>query len=328
MKEILIIEMNSEISAGTRGASLGVSALKVAANRIENRFFNTYPSVKIANQNHVLFHDTPYRYAKHIDGLISVCEPLAETIKNTLEKKENFPLVLAGDHGTAAGTISGIKMAHPNKIIGVIWVDAHADIHTPYTTPSGNLHGMPLSAAFGIDHKNARMNEPNAATLKLWEKFKNLGTISPKIDPKDVVYIGVRDTEWPEDDLMDKYRMVNYTVEEVRQKGGKSIGKQAVEDLAHCDLLYVSYDVDVLDSNLSKGTGTPVPNGLWLNEVEEILVQVLKSSKVCCFEMVEINPCLDNKGNLMAEMGFQVLKKCTRRIEITNGMKHPIASEI
>lgn len=324
MEEILIIEINSEIGAGTRGASLGSSALKVAANRIENRYFNTYPTVEIPHQNKALYANTEFRYARNIDYLIEVCKPLANTIKNTLEKQQNFPLVLAGDHSTAAGTISGIKMAFPNKKIGVIWVDAHADIHTPFTTPSGNLHGMPLSAVFGIDHKKVRMNEPKEATAKYWDELKNLGGICPKIDPKDVVYIGVRDTEWPEDDLIDNYRMTNYTVEEVHLKGGKSIGKQAVKDLESCDLIYVSYDVDVLDSNLSKGTGTPVPNGLWLNEVEDVLVEVLKSPKVCCFEMVEINPCLDNKGNLMAEMAFQVLKKCTRRLEITHGMKHPI----
>lgn len=323
MEEILIIELKSEIGAGTRGASLGPDALRIAANRIENRYFNTYPTVEISNKNEALYHNTEFRYARNIDSLLGVCVPLAEKIKETLDKGQNFPLVLAGDHSTASGTISGIKMAHPDKKVGVIWVDAHADIHTPYTTPSGNLHGMPLSAVFGIDHKKVRMNEPKEATAQYWEDLKNIGGICPKIDPKDVVYIGVRDTEWPEDDLMDTYRMTNYPIEEVRQEGGKKIGKKAIEDLSHCDIIYVSYDVDVLDSNLSKGTGTPVPNGLWLNEVEEVLVEVLKSPKVCCFEMVEINPCLDNKGNLMAEMAFQVLKKCTRRIEITNGLNHP-----
>ena len=323
MKEILIIEIKSEIGAGTRGASLGSDAIKIAANRIENRYFNTYPVVKVQDRNDALYHNTEYRYAKHIDSFIEVCDLLSLQIKDTLLKGENFPLVLAGDHSTAAGTISGIKMAYPNKKIGVIWVDAHADIHTPYTTPSGNLHGMPLSIAFGIDHKKSRLNEPNEKSLEYWEEIKNLGGICPKIDPKDVIYIGVRDTEWPEDDLMDQYRMTSYSVEDVRQSGGKKIGKQAVSDLESCDIIYLSYDVDALDSSLSKGTGTPVPNGLWLNEVEDLLVEILKSPKICCFEIVEINPCLDNKGNLMAEMAFQVLKKCTRRIELTNRMAHP-----
>lgn len=324
MKEILVLEVKSEIGAGTRGASLGPEAIKVAANRIENRYFNYYPAHVLKDRNDALYHNTPFRYARNIDAFLEVCEPLAEKIRTTLLEGENFPLVLAGDHSTAIGTISGIKMAYPDKRIGVIWVDAHADIHTPFTTPSGNLHGMPLSAAFGIDHKKARLNEPSEETAQFWDKVKNIGGIVPKIDPKDVVYIGVRDTEWPEDDLMDSHRMINYPVEEVRSEGGKKIGKKAVEDLNECDIIYVSYDVDVLDSNLSKGTGTPVPNGLWLNEVEDVLVEVLKSPKVCCFEMVEINPCLDNKGNLMAEMAFQVLKKCTRRLEMTHKMKHPV----
>ena len=324
MQEILVLEVKSEIGAGTRGASLGPEAVKVAANRIENRYFDYYPAHEIPVRNDALFMNTPYRYARNIDAFLEVIEPLSSKIASTLQKGENFPLVLAGDHSTAIGTIAGIKKAFPEKRLGVIWVDAHADIHTPYTTPSGNLHGMPLSAAFGIDHKKARLNEPSSETIDFWNKVKSIGGEGPKVDPKDVVYIGVRDTEWPEDDLMDSYRMINYSVEEVRQDGGRKIGKKAISDLSDCDLIYVSYDVDVLDSNLSKGTGTPVPNGLWLNEVEDVLVEVLKSPKVCCFEMVEINPCLDNKGNLMAEMAFQVLKKCTRRLEITHQMKHPV----
>ena len=322
MDNILLLELHSEIGAGTRGASLGIDAVKVAANRIENRYFNIYPLKKIWDKNDELYNNTPYRYAKRINAFYDVCENLANEICSIVTEGKHFPIVLAGDHSTAAGTISGLKMAYPDKKIGIIWVDAHADIHTPYTTPSGNLHGMPLCIALNLDHKKARMNEPDDETMVYWDKLKNLGGIAPKIFPEDIVYIGVRDTEWPEDDLMDFHRMTNYTIEQIRNSGARETGKKALEKLDHCDIIYVSYDVDVLDSSLSKGTGTPVPNGLWLNEVEDILVEILKSPKIVCFEMVEINPCLDNKGNLMAEMAFQVLKKCTHRIEVTNGLKH------
>ena len=321
MDKIVLVELNSEIGAGTRGASLGSLALRVAANRIENRYFKNHKVVSVKNANEALLKDSPFRYAKNINELLHVCENLSNSIKSICQQGQNFPLVLAGDHSTAAGTISGLKMANPDKRIGVIWVDAHADIHTPYTTPSGNLHGMPLTICFNEDHIKCRMNEPDKKTLEYWDKLKNLGGVMPKINPQDVIYIGVRDTEWPEDDLMDSNRMTNYTIEEVRKLGAKKTGSKAIENLKDCDLIYVSYDVDVLDSNLSKGTGTPVPNGLWLNEVEELLVEILKCEKVCCFEMVEINPCLDNKGNLMAEMAFQVLKKCTHRIELTHNLK-------
>lgn len=322
MENILLVELKSEIGAGTRGASLGVDAIKVAANRIENKYFQTYPNIALKNKNEELLKPNHFNYAKRIDAFYEVCENLAHNIQKIMEEGKSFPLVIAGDHSTAAGTISGLKMANPDKKIGVIWVDAHADIHTPYTTPSGNLHGMPLSIAMNIDHKKVRLNEPDEATVKYWNQLKKIGGINPKIDPKDVVYIGVRDTEWPEDDLMDFFRMQNYSIEQIRNMGAREVGKAALKDLEHCDLIYVSYDVDVLDSSLSKGTGTPVPNGLWLNEVEDILVEVLKSKKVACFEIVEVNPCLDNKGNLMAEMAFQVLKKCAHRIEVTNGLKH------
>lgn len=321
MENILLIEMPSEIGAGTRGASLGVAAIKVAANRTAHQYFINYPIIKSLELNDSLLHTTDFSFAKRIDAFHDVCVHLSNTLKNIVQEAKQFPLILAGDHSTAAGTLSGIKMAHPNKRLGVIWVDAHADIHTPYTTPSGNLHGMPLSIALNIDHQKARLNEPDDTSLAFWDKLKNLGGIAPKIDAKDIVYIGVRDTEWPEDDLMDSHRMRNYTIEQIRNLGAKATGKAALNDLQDCDIIYVSYDVDVLDSSLSKGTGTPVPNGLWLYEVEDILVEILKSPKIVCFEMVEINPCLDNKGNLMAEMAFQVLKKCTHRIEVTQGIK-------
>src|SRR5204863_2735786 len=111
----------------------------------------------------------------------------------------------SGDHGTSGGTITGIKMAKPNSKLGVIWIDAHADLHTPYTTPSGNMHGMPLAAAIGEDNEDCKVHDLDEKTMKQWEQLKNFGKISPKILPEDIVFISLRDYEKEEKHLIEKY---------------------------------------------------------------------------------------------------------------------------
>ena len=143
MKTVKFIEVKSEIGAGTRGASLGVDALKIAALDYGSNMFKQIESIEIKTENQLLFEPAKTKLAKHITGLIAIYERLADTISQTL-KKNLFPIVLSGDHSTSGGTIAGIKMAYPKARLGVIWIDAHADIHSPYTTPTGNLHGMPF----------------------------------------------------------------------------------------------------------------------------------------------------------------------------------------
>ncbi|HKC69716.1 MAG TPA: arginase family protein, partial [Bacteroidia bacterium] len=145
IKPIKIIEVKSEIGAGTRGSSLGVDAIKIAALDFGSNFFKKFKSVEIKNENHLLLEPVVHDYAKRIKGVFALNERLATEIQKTLTKENAIPIVLAGDHSSAIGTISGIKMAYPDKKVGVIWIDAHADIHSPYTTPSGNMHGMPIA---------------------------------------------------------------------------------------------------------------------------------------------------------------------------------------
>jgi arginase len=222
-----------------------------------------------------------------------------------LEKK--FPIVLAGDHSTAAGTIMGIKAANPEKRLGVVWIDAHADLHTPYTTPSGNMHGMPLAMVTQLDNKDCQINEPGSETISYWEKIKKIGGDFPKIQPKDIVFISVRDTEEPEDYLIHHYGIKNFSTAEVRELGIEKVAAQALEILAECDQIYISFDVDSLDSSISVGTGTPVPNGLTVEEAINLNAELIKDKRVCCWEIVEVNPTLDTE-NTMAEIAFEVLE--------------------
>jgi arginase len=217
-------------------------------------------------------------------------------------------LVLAGDHSSAGGTIAGIKMAKPKSRLGVIWIDAHADIHSPYTTPSGNMHGMPLAISLAEDNLDCQVHHPDEATLKVWNELKNIGKICPKVLPEDIVYIALRDIEKEEDYILKKLGTKIIPVSEVRKKGVEHVVRQTLLTLKQCDDIYVSFDVDSLDSSISRGTGTPVPNGLKEREAEDLLASLMQNHKICCFEITEVNPTLD-KENLMAEIAFNVLQR-------------------
>ncbi len=312
IKPIKLIEVKSEIGAGTRGSSMGVDAIKIAALDFGSNFFKKFKAVEVQNENHLLLEPVVNDYAKRVKGVYALNDRLANEIKKTLLKEE-VPIVLAGDHSSALGTISGIKMAYPNKRIGVIWVDAHADIHTPYTTPSGNMHGMPIACVLGEDNKERQQNKPDDETIEYWEKLKSLGGITPKINYNDLVYIALRDFEPQEEFLIKKNKVRVFNLQEIRKKAVERVAIESLNYLDHCDLIYVSFDVDSMDSRISSGTGTPVPNGITEKEAGNLIYYIMRSKKIVCFEMVEINPTLD-KENLMAENAFEILQKATNQL--------------
>lgn len=315
MPEIKIIENTSEIAAGTRGASLGVAALKVASLKSDNDYFGRFERFRIETENDVLFEPTIFRTAKRIDALVNIYQNVSDNVSFVL-RNGDFPIVLAGDHASAGGTIAGIKMAFPSKRLGVIWIDAHADLHTPYTTPSGNLHGMPLATALNEDNRDEQINEPLPETIEFWDKLKNMGGLAPKINAQDLVFIGLRDMESPEEVLIEKNNITVFTVDDVRQKGANQIASAVENKLSACDIIYVSFDVDSMDPELvSRGTGTPAEHGLSPEEATSLLDIFASWEKTCCMEIVEINPCLDDKVNKMAETAFDILESFTQSIE-------------
>jgi len=312
IKPIKIIEVKSEIGAGTRGASLGVDAIKIAALDFGSPFFKRFKTTEVPNENHLLLEPVVHDYAKRIKGVYSLSERIAKEIQKSLTKGE-IPIVLGGDHSCSIGTISGIRMAFPDKRLGVIWIDAHADLHSPYTTPSGNMHGMPVACLLGEDNKDRQQNKPDDETIEYWEKLKNLGNISPKINYNDLVYIALRDYEPQEEYLLKKNKVRIFTLQEIRKKAVERIAIEALNYLEHCDLIHVSFDVDSMDSRISSGTGTPVPNGITEKEAGNLIYYLLRSKKIVSFEMVEINPTLDRE-NLMAENAFEILQKATNQL--------------
>lgn len=312
MRDIKLVEVRSEIAAGTRGASLGIDALKIASLDKTSDFFTQFDPINVPDANSFLWKGNRHPHAKYIDGVYQVLKNVYSTVESLrLEKK--FPIVLAGDHSTAAGTIMGIKAANPEKRLGVIWIDAHADLHTPYTTPSGNMHGMPLAMCIQTDNKECQVNEPIEDTVLFWEKIKKIGGEYPKIKPEDIVFISVRDTEEPEDFLIQKYGIKNFSTEEVRTLGVEKVAKEALNILKDCEQIYISFDVDSLDSSISVGTGTPVPNGLTVEEALRLNAELIKDKRVCCWEIVEVNPTLDTE-NIMAENAFDILEATTKSL--------------
>lgn len=314
MSEIKIVENPSEIGAGTRGASLGIGALKVVAHNQNSGYFGKYERFVVEDENDILNEPSQYTYAKRIDGLVNIYQRTSDIIMHIMQNGD-FPMVLSGDHACAGGTLAGLKKYYGNKRIGVVWIDAHADLHTPYTTPSGNIHGMPLASALGIDNLESKINEPREETKKFWNDLKNMGA-GVDILPQDLVFIAVRDTESPEDEYMARNNVKNYSVAEVREKGIGAVLQEINSKLAECDAVYISFDVDSMDSILvSKGTGTPVENGLTPEEAKNFMDGFAAWNKVVCMEMVEINPCLDDKINKMAEEAYKILESCTQIVE-------------
>ncbi len=307
MKNIKLIEVPSEIGAGTRGASLGIDAIKIAALDFMSNFFVHFPSEKIQTENNILFEPIASPYAKRIKGICSMYGKVSKAVTDTI-KNNFFPVVLSGDHSTSGATIAGIKIAKPNAKLGVIWIDAHADLHTPYTTPSGNMHGMPLATALAEDNAESGVHELDKETENYWHHLQNIGNISPKVLGEDIVFISLRDYEREEKALIEKLGMKVITTSEVRRKGPENIVRSVIRYLSDCTDIYVSLDVDCLDSAISKGTGTPVSNGLREREVEDLVSKFMQNRKVCCFEITEVNPTLD-KENLMAEIAFNILQR-------------------
>ena len=309
MRSIKLIEVKSELGAGTRGASLGVDAIKIASIDADSDYFARFDAISVRTDNSPLFNGFISPSAKFINAILGVEKRVCDVVADTLEDKA-FPIVLAGDHSTATGTIAGVKKHFADKRLGVIWIDAHADLHTPYTTPSGNVHGMPLAMALATDNMENQVNQPPSEVIHVWNEIKKIGFEGAKFHPSDIVFIAVRDTEQPEEAFMKAHAIKNFTTEEVRSEGPVTIAEKALAHLSACDVIYISFDVDSLDSSISMGTGTPVPNGLTVEEAKKINSTLVKDAKVCAWEIVEVNPTLDSE-NRMAEVAFEILEATT-----------------
>lgn len=302
--DVRFIEAASEIGAGKRGASMGMSALRVAAWKNGSDLFGHAEESILRDENDVLYEDDSSPNAHHIDGLIRFESDLAYEVYKFL-RSNIFPMVIGGDHSIAIGSISGTKMAFPHERLGVVWIDAHADLHSPWTTPSGNVHGMPLALLMNIEKKGR--NKPRVFTLDTWDRLRKIGMSGPKLLPSDLVFIGLRDYEPEEAAIIREHGIKVITVDELRQRGADQVVAETLAHLTACERIHVSFDVDSLDPSISVGTGTPVPGGLSLPEVRTLLTGLCVDAKTATLDVVEINPALDT-NNAMAEAVLTVLE--------------------
>lgn len=198
----------------------------------------------------------------------------AQLYRKTLQTLESFgqTIILGGDHSLSLATVSAFKIVHPRTKL--IWVDAHTDINTPETSPTGNLHGMPIAALMGLYEKQL---EPGWSWL------------TPCLNPSDIVYIGVRDTDPGEEKFLKQLGIRVYRMEEIRSRGLSAIWPEIRRWLAN-DPLLVSFDVDALDPRYAPATGVPVPGGLNLQQAFEIADFVRKTQQMVGFEIVEFDP--------------------------------------
>lgn len=302
--ELRLIEAASEIGAGMRGASMGMAALRVAAWKLGSELFGHAEESILRDENDVLYEDDTSPNAHHIDGLIRFESDLAYEVYKYL-RNSVFPIVVGGDHSIAIGSVSGTKMAFPDKRLGVIWIDAHADLHSPWTTPSGNVHGMPLALLMHIEKKGR--NRPRVYTMDTWDRLRRIGVSDPKLQPRDLVFIALRDFEPEEEAIIKEHNIKVIQVKDIRERGATAIVQETLEHLSGCDKIHVSFDVDSLDPTISVGTGTPVKDGLFLDEARDLLAGFCSDRKTATLDVVEINPALD-VNNAMAEATLSILE--------------------
>jgi arginase len=232
-------------------------------------------------------------HARYLAEITHANRLLAEKVRRVM-RKGHFPLVLGGDHSIAAGTVSGIAAfaRSRGRSVGVLWVDAHSDINTPATSPSGNVHGMPLAALLGLG--------PRA--------LGGLGGRFRKVDPEQVALVGIRSVDEGERAHLRRLGVHVYTMADVDRHGIHVVMEKAIEDVTRdTDYLHVSFDLDAVDPSLAPGVGTPVKGGLDYREAHLVMESLAASGAMSSLEMVEVNPILDDR-NRSAEFAVELVQ--------------------
>ncbi len=236
----------------------------------------------------------------HIVG--SGCELLSEAVIEAI-KEDRFPLILGGDHSIGAGTMAGLLKARPNT--GMIWVDAHADINTPEMSQSGNLHGMPVGLLMeGMVERNAMI--PGFEWLDS-EKMRDV-----RLNPDSIVYIGLRDIDAAEREVLRSKKIRCFTMYDVDRDGIGKVMEKALDHLLQKDPLrplHLSYDIDAVDPHIAQATGTPVRGGLTYREAHFVAESAARSGNLASAEIVELNPTLSNDSEAAAtvDLGLGLL---------------------
>ncbi|QOJ28149.1 MAG: arginase [Ignavibacteriales bacterium] len=301
-KIIDLIGFPMDLGAGRRGVDMGPSALRYALldEKLENLGYtvNDLGDIDILNIEEQALENPKLKYLAEI---LKTCEILAREVESILDK-DHFPLIIGGDHSMGLGTVAGIS-AHcrkKNKKLGVIWIDAHTDMNTDQTSPSGNIHGMPLAASLGIGHPS------------LTEFYG----FSPKLKPEHCVVIGARSIDFEERENIRKAGIQVYTMTDVDKLGIHRVINRVLDLFdKNVDHIHVSFDCDSLDPSVAPGVGTPVPGGLSYREAHLLMESIADCGCMSSLEISEVNPILDTRNQsaevmvelVASSMGMRIL---------------------
>ncbi|MBX8631382.1 MAG: arginase [Thermoplasmata archaeon] len=226
---------------------------------------------------------------RYLDDILKMCNNIADQVSRCVSRKM-FPLVIGGDQSVSIGTLGGLARYTTRR--GIIWIDAHGDFNTHETTPSGNVHGMALSAILGYGHP----------------RLANFRRIRPKALEENTVLVGCRSIDEGEAELIERSNIAVYTMKEVDKLGIANVMREAIEIAGRgVENVHLSLDIDVLDPREAPGTGTPVPGGLTYREAHLAMEMLFEAGIVTSAELVEVNPILD-QSNRTAEIGVQLLE--------------------
>ncbi|HEX6882668.1 MAG TPA: arginase [Planctomycetota bacterium] len=292
-KRVGFLGVPMDLGGGLRGVDMGPSAIRIAGlgRRVQSLGleFEDLGNVPVLRSEGK---EPKNERAKFLESIASCCRRLRGRIERLLEEG-GFPLVVGGDHSIACGTVAGISSHYhkKKKKIGLIWFDAHADMNTPETSPTGNVHGMPLGSILGYG--------PEALT-KLGERF-------PMVDPERAVLIGIRDVDPGERALAKECGIKCYSMRELDILGMDRVMKEALEIVTRGTVgFHLSFDMDGLDPYEAPGVGTPVTGGVTQREGHLLLEHAAESGKLLGLEFTEINPILDER-NRTAEMAVALV---------------------
>ncbi|HYF03691.1 MAG TPA: arginase [Patescibacteria group bacterium] len=299
---VRVIGFPMDLGSGRRGVDMGPSALRIAGieNQLRDLGYDVVDEGDIpVGMPEVLSMTNPQ--LKYLPEITNACERLAYKVQSVLDKGD-FPLVLGGDHSMSIGSIAGIA-AHcreNNKRLGVIWIDAHTDVNLPETTPSGNIHGMPLAVSLGLGAPEL---------ISICGDFK-------KLQPQNLFIVGARSVDPGERKLIKELGIEVYTMTDIDQMGMFAVVTEILDEVCkNVDHLHISFDLDSVDPDVASGVGTPVPGGLSYREAHLIMEMLAESKRVCSLEVAEVNPILDDKnrsaifaaGVVASTMGMRIL---------------------
>lgn len=305
-----MVGIYSDIGASKRGSAKGVGVLMELLKKNYQHLVQN--EIKITNNSSPKM-DSEEGYAKNIEKIYEFFKDnLIPKMTNVFESGD-LPVIFSGDHSSALGTIQAFKKAHKDKSLAIIWVDAHSDIHTPYDSSSGNIHGMPLGGVVNIIKSGE--NALDETTQMQWKKLCTLGGETP-INPKNITYIGVRSMEKSERDIIKNFKIPLYEVSKIREDIHGSMDR-VISSLNDVDTIYLSVDVDVMDGKVFTSTGVRENNGLYpdeLNTCIELLIEGLHK-KLIAIEFTEFNPTLQDCNDKDNEVLLNIVSNAIKKLE-------------